>query len=152
MKVADLLQVKLIPNSISTSHRLKTKRKSDFPPIIVRFVSRDIKNKIYNNRKHAKNADFSKLSIQGMEKVYVNENLTHLRKNLFWETKQQAKKAGFKFYWTIINGNIFVRKCESTDPILISDENDLELIKWKMYPIGNIMITLSVYDILFCSW
>ena len=127
-EIAELLQVTITSKDISTSHRLHTKSKSNPTPIIVRFVNRDVRNRIYNNRKNARNADFTKLSIKGVEKIFIYENLTYLKKKLFWKSKQKAKEAGFKFFWTM-NGNVYVRKLEDDKPILIKNEQDLDLIK-----------------------
>ena len=127
-EIAELLLVTISSKDISTSHRLHTKSKSNPPPIIVRFVNRDVRNRIYSNRKNARNADFTKLSIKGEEKIFINENLTYLEKKLFWKSKQKAKKAGFKFFWTM-NANVYVRKLEDDKPILIKNEQDLDLIK-----------------------
>ena len=127
-EIAELLQVTISSKDISTSYRLQTKSKSNPPPIIVRFVNRDVRNRIYSNRKNSRNAEFTKLSIKGVEKIFINENLTYLKKNLFWESKQKAKEAGFKFFWTM-NGNVFVRKQEDDKPILIRNEQDLDLIQ-----------------------
>ena len=84
---------------------------------------------IYSNRKNARNADFTKLSIKGVEKIFINENLTYLKKKLFWKSKQKAKEAGFKFFLTM-NGNVYVRKLEDDKPILIKNKQDLDLFKW----------------------
>ena len=73
-EIAELLQVTISSKDISTSYRLYTKSKSNPPPIIVRFVNRDVRNRIYNNRKNARKADFTKLSIKGVEKIFINEN------------------------------------------------------------------------------
>ena len=127
-EIAKLLQVTISSKNISTSHRLHTKSKSNPSPIIVRFVNRDVRNRIYNNRKNARIADFAKLSIKGVEKIFIDENLTYLKKKLFRKSKQKAKEAGFKFFWTM-NGNVYVRKLEDDKPILIKNEQDLDLIK-----------------------
>ena len=54
---------------------------------------------IATDRKNARNANFTKLSIKGVEKIFINENLTYLKKRLFWKSKQKAKKAGFKSFF-----------------------------------------------------
>lgn len=128
MKVADLIDVKISPRDISTSHRLKVKNKSQTPPIIVRFVSRDVRNEFYSKRKLIRNANLNELPVEGVEQVYINENLTSQRKRLFWSTKQKAKQAGFQYYWTS-NGNIYARKSNDTLPIAINNNNDLVKIK-----------------------
>ena len=51
-----------------------------------------------------------------------------MRKRLFWQTKQEAKEKGFKFFWTM-NGNIFVRKFDDTNIIAIKCNQDLKLIE-----------------------
>ena len=56
MEVAKLLDVDILPSHISTSHRLPKKISQNgnvtcTPPIIVRFTNRDIRNKVYVNRK-----------------------------------------------------------------------------------------------------
>ena len=68
-EIAKLWRVTIVSKDISTSHRLQTKSKSNPPPIIVRFVNRDVRNRIYSNHKNARNADFTKLSIKGVEKI-----------------------------------------------------------------------------------
>ena len=54
-EVANLLKVAITTSDIFTSHRLQTKNESKPSPIIVRFVSRDIRNNIDNNRQNARN-------------------------------------------------------------------------------------------------
>ena len=82
--VQELLQETISTPNISTSHGLQTKSKSNPPTIIVRFVSCNIRNKIYSKCKRACNADFSKLSIKGVEKMYIDENLTYLSKRNYF--------------------------------------------------------------------
>ena len=64
------------PNQISTSHRLPLRhtrydsnlpKTSPSPPIVVWFVNRDVRNKIYVKRKLTRNLDFSKFSVYGMK-------------------------------------------------------------------------------------
>ena len=64
IKVAKLLNVEIAPEQISTSHRLKSKKKRNSDdtrplstPIIARFVNRDIRNRLYSNRKLARDLD-----------------------------------------------------------------------------------------------
>ena len=141
-----MANVELSPNQISISHRLPPKIRhslsrntssvqdakfSNSPPksscIIVRFVSRDIRNQIFSNRNLLRNADLKNFSVIGTDNIFINENLTHSRKKLFWKVKQKAKSSQYKFYWTS-NGNIVVRKSEEFGSIMIKNENDLNLI------------------------
>ena len=97
-------------------------------PIIVRFVSRDICNKIYANRKLTRQLDMKKFGNKGRTNLFINENLTLLRKKLFWKTKQKVKEAGYKYIW-ISNGNIFERMVDEANPIDVNSEKDLNLIQ-----------------------
>ena len=133
IEVPKMMGVKVLPEQISTSYRMAVnpKKNSDQianPPIIARFTNRDVKNQIYANRKLARSIDLRNFSISGTENIYVNENLTVMRKRLFWQTKQKAKEKGFKFFWTM-NGNIFVRKSDDTNIIAIKCDQGLKLIE-----------------------
>jgi len=89
MKVAKLLDVEVLPSHISTSHRIPKrsttrKEKNAGPsPIIVRFINRDIQNKIYANRKCDPDLDLTRFSVPGAEDIYINENLMQFHKQLF---------------------------------------------------------------------
>ena len=134
IEVAKMLNVSLTPDQISTSRRLQTRPKSTnsepaaSPPIIVRFLSRDVLNQLYANRKLARTASLQEFSLQGAMNVYINENLTQSRKKLFWHAKQKAIASNFKFYWTV-NGNVYVRKSSDSDSLLIKNIDDISKIK-----------------------
>ena len=136
IEVAKLLNVEIAPEQISTSHRLKSKKKRNSDddtqpsstPIIARFVNRDIRNRLYSNRKLARDLDLKSFSVKDTQHIYINENLTHERKRLFWKAKQLAKSEGFRFFWTH-NGTVLVRKSEESDILAIKSDNDLSLIK-----------------------
>ena len=142
-KVAKLMNINLSEDQISTSHRLpvsqrsnrdntesKKRQKTSSPPIIVRFLSRDVRNSLYSNRKLLREANLKKIFVQGTTEIYLNENLTRTRKNLLWKAKQRAKANGYKYVWTN-NGRINVRLSKDNEVIIISNEKDLDLIKSK---------------------
>ena len=101
--MASKLDVNLTANDISIAHRLPVKPRLNnesketrcHPGIIVCFISRQKRNEMYSNRMKAK--DISDFPVQGMNKLYVNENLTQRRKRLFWLAKQKAKELDNKF-------------------------------------------------------
>ena len=134
VEVAKSLNVDISTDDISTSHRLpvSTKREknddSTSIPIIVRFVSRDVRNKIFANRKLARQLDMKKFYIKDTTNLFINENLTLLRKRLFWKTKQKVKETGYKYICTS-NGNIFVRKVDEANPIAVNSKKYLNLIQ-----------------------
>ena len=48
----------------------------------------------------------------------MNENLTQLRKKLFWQTKVKVKKMNYKYYWSI-NGNIYIKKSDNSETLSV---------------------------------
>ena len=133
LSLASKLDVNLTANDISIAHRLPVKRprlnsesnvtNRRHSGIIVRFISRQKRNEMYSNRIKAK--DISDFPVQGMNKLYVNENLTQRRKRLFWLARQKAKELDFKFIWTS-NSQIFIREDEKADSLPIRTEYDLD--------------------------
>ena len=91
-------------NDISASHRMKTKHPNQPQPIIMRFTNRNVRNKIFALRSlfHPRKFDYKQSSIPGLTRLYINENLTFQRKNLFLETKKVAKECNspYAFAWT----------------------------------------------------
>ena len=133
LEVAKMLDVDIMSSHISTSHRLPKKKASSrnnygSSPIIVRFTSRDIRNQIYANRKKARFEDLKNFSVTDTKNIFVNENLTPTRKQLFWKTKQEVKNNSWKYIWTH-NGNVFVKKDDNASITAIKNELDLNLIK-----------------------
>ena len=58
----------------------------------------------------------------------MNENLTQLRKKLFWQTKVKGKKMNYKYYWSM-NGNIYIKKSDNSETLSVKSSKDLSLIK-----------------------
>ena len=92
VEIAKLANVDLSRDQISTSQRLPVKPKQPsnnenvspaLPPIIVRFISRNVRNTLYVNRQNLRQADFKTFSVEGTSSVCVNKNLTRYRKSYF---------------------------------------------------------------------
>ena len=134
VKIGKVLGVDINQNDISTAHRLPQKphsnrrSESDEPPpppgIIARFINRDLRNFIYSKRAVAKDIASKDFPVAGMQRLYVNENLTQSRKRLLWQTKQAARTRDYSYIWTQ-NGKIYVRKNENSDSVLINNESEL---------------------------
>ena len=133
LEVAKALDLPISRSDISIAHRLPTKPSRNEnqlpqpPAIIARFVNRTIRNNLYSRRKETDKTDFSKFTVTETRRLFINENLTQLRKKLFWKAKQRVKDADFRFIWTN-NGNIYVRKSESSNSIPIQNEQDIAKI------------------------
>ena len=79
MEVAKLLDVDILPSHISTSHRLLKKISQNgnvtcTPPIIVRFTNRDIRNKIYANRKQTRTLDLKNFSVNETKNIFIYDS------------------------------------------------------------------------------
>ena len=98
------------------------------PPIIVRFLRRDVRNQLYANRKLALTANLEEFLLQGTENIYIRENLTQSRKKLFRHSKQKAIATNLKLYRTV-NGNVYVKKSSNSDSLLIENIDDISKVK-----------------------
>ena len=112
--VAEAVNIKIDKADISVSHRLfkhtysqaarngreNGNRNSFYPPLIVKFTGRNIRDNLYHARKWLKEVTTSDLYL-GLERappnrVFITESLTKSNKELFKETlavKRQCHKA-----------------------------------------------------------
>lgn len=110
--------------------RVPTKLPSKPKHIVVRFVSKlnrdaflaKAKTKCQENENRG-------LEIEGLSnKFYINEHLTTMNKILHKATREAAKQHRYKFVW-IKNGNILVRKSDTSRIMNISSEADISKMK-----------------------
>ena len=102
LNLSEKLEVSVKKDDISIAHRLPQRQRPGrtrsssikrHPTIIVRFVSRLIRNQVYANRYKAKYIkDFP---VEGMDKLYVNENLTKAKKTPL-ANKASCKRTGLQ--------------------------------------------------------
>lgn len=90
---SEKLKIKVVESDIDVSHRLKGKPGLP-PPIIVKFVRRDVRDLIFRNKKQLKNS-----------KIVITEDLTKIRSQLLMEV---SSKFGRKNVWSMY-GNIFTK-------------------------------------------
>ena len=84
--------------------------RASFPPaIIVKFTSRDIREKLYRARKVLKVITSQDLGFSEENRIFINESDTQSNKELFKDCLKVKKDKGFKFSWTS-EGKIFTRK------------------------------------------
>ena len=101
VKIGKVLGVDINQNDISPACRLPQKphlnRRSEseeLPPppgIFVCFINRDFQNFIYHKCAAAKDIARKDFPVDGLQRLYVNENLTQSRKHLLWQMKQAAR-------------------------------------------------------------
>ena len=125
------LHLRLPEMSISTAHRLwQHSDKIGPPPIVVKFVSRDIRNDVYQLRHAIKEKTYWRTF--GTQKMYINEHLSPETRRLLYKvklfTKEKSRAEGRIYVWTF-KGDIYLRKDTIGAPkIRITSELDLKKI------------------------
>jgi hypothetical protein len=131
--VGNLTNVVINPQDISVSHRLKERHGSENPmssrppPIIVKFVRREVKEKLYSSRRMLRNKSTSELPLLNStgNKIFILESPTKKNKDLFKETWKRKKELGYKFIWTQ-SGRIFTKKDVNSAKLHIRNNTDLQ--------------------------
>ena len=91
MDLTKSVGIELKNSDISIAHRLpqkihRNKTTTRKPPtVIVRFTNRSVRNNVYRRRTAFK--AITKFPVNGMHQLFINENLTQPRKELFRRTK-----------------------------------------------------------------
>lgn len=107
-------------------HRVNSFNKSNPKNIVVGFVSRKTRDLILDAVKLKRSGSTSPgIKIDGLsQSVFINEHLTAQNKMLFKESREVAKRKQYQFIW-VKNGNIFVRKNETSPVKLIKNKKFL---------------------------
>ena len=120
-------------NSISTAHRLPDTKKIK-NRIIVKFVHRDTREKVYKKRASLVRKSTKDLpsvaknigkSLQRANKIYINESLTSYRNRLFRRIHKLKKSNKFKFLWTI-NEKISLRESKTSTVYKFTTHEEFE--------------------------
>ena len=125
IKLGKILNVHISNNDIDICHRMATRRTNGDPrPIIVHFKSYRAKNELYRARKLLKSVSLNNY-FHNTKAVYINENLTSYRHDLFAKVRKFRKDNQRHSAWTI-DGKIFVRKSQSDQVKRIYEVEDLK--------------------------
>ena len=133
VQVGELMGVEIKEDDISIPHRLPTsskyKGKKSVPPIIAKFVRRNVKERYFKGRKQLKDRTTCDLGISPERRIFINESLTERNKGLFNESVKTKKDLNISYIWTS-NGKIYLRKSQDSSVIPINNKDDLK----KLYP------------------
>ena len=109
---------------IAISHRVS---ESPEAPIIVKFVSRRVRNWFFEGRKHLKDYRVKDLGIDGCEKkIYINESLTPENGATFRAAKSSFGKF-YKYIWTH-NGVTFLKENKDSMKTFVRSVVDINTI------------------------
>jgi hypothetical protein len=112
------MSVTLKDDDISIVHRLPDTKKVK-NRLIAKFVRREKKDEIYNEKKKCQGKSVNTLpSVNSTgqsftDKIYINESLSSRRKKLFSKIYQFKKENSYKYVWTK-NGKIYLKENDSS--------------------------------------
>ncbi|XP_028403937.1 uncharacterized protein LOC114526521 [Dendronephthya gigantea] len=95
-------------DDISISHRLPS-RQGQIPAIIVKFVRRDTRDKVYKLRRNLFTKTSADLGFPEESRIYINESLTQKGRDLLWAVKEYKRENHYKYVWTKF-GKVFLKK------------------------------------------
>lgn len=126
IKIADCFGFSVTSQDIEVAHRLgkNNNKTTTSPPIVAKFFSRKIKDKFVEGKKVKKTLLATDLGFTTSGKIFVNEHLTKVNKNLFWLTRKAKVDLNYKFAW-VKGGKIYLRKNEQATVIRIAQPSDI---------------------------
>lgn len=131
LKVTEHIGVTIQPTDIEFAHRVQPRRTvsaSRARPIVVRLRQRIFKDQMIAAARKHRDMTTKHIGIGGdTNKIFVNEHLTKDNKMLLGACKLRAKEVGYMYIWTK-NCRIFVRRNETSPPVLINSSADLAKI------------------------
>lgn len=121
--IFSLLNIKCDAEDILSVRRLSSTNQSGIQPIIVRFASLSMKEKIMKAaRQRPINCDEIGLGVR--QRIYFNHHLTPANQRLLGAARKYKRQHNFMFVW-YANGEIFLRKDENSRACKITDIRDL---------------------------
>ena len=121
LDLADTIDADVREEDIDICHRLY-KAEGKARPIIVKFTNYDSKYEMYSKRLRLRKVDNREKF--GVERVFINENLTSRRALLYSKVRKKVKDNSAWNTWTM-DGKIFLRKSPTGRPIRIKAEDDI---------------------------
>ena len=124
LQLSQKMGIPLERNDISVSHRIRSSRASVDPAIIVKFVRREMRERLYRSRKRLKSITTADLGFSVDKKIFINESLTPKNKELFKDCLKFKNDKSYKFLWTNA-GKIFLRRNADSPVIPINSFADI---------------------------
>ena len=123
LQLSQKMGIPLERKDISVSHRIRSRSSVD-PAIIVKFVRRKVRERLYRARKRLKSITTADFGFSVEKKIFINESLTPKNKELFKDCLRFKKDKSYKFLWTNA-GKIFLRRNADSPVILINSSVDI---------------------------
>lgn len=126
-KIGSAINEVISDADIDICHRVPVPKKPTEKHIVVQFCRRDKRDTVLSKARQQR-LSTKDLGHESADPIFVNEHLCPAKKKLLGAAIAQKKKNNWKFAWTK-NGNIFIRKDETTRAVLVSKIEDLEKIE-----------------------
>lgn len=95
--------------------------------IIVGFYNKNKKDELIKKFKKHKKPSQGTFS-RDRKRVFINDELTAFSRKLLWLTKQKSRQNRWKYVW-VKDGRIFAKKDDNCRPIIINQEEDINLLQ-----------------------
>lgn len=124
--IAGSMNVKLETADLIACNRKEGR--TDCPPIIVQLAHKELKQKILDARRTIGSIKTRECNIKGKNnEIYLNEQLTTQNTALFYQARLLRKEKQYRYVWTR-DGNIYLKKADTTQKIKIKNIEDLRLV------------------------
>ena len=119
----DKLGIAISASDITTAYRLPVSSAGRSQPVLVKFTSRSMRDRVFQARKSLRLLP----SASNAEHIFFNEHLTKANAHIFSSARKSVREKKTHSAWTA-GGLVFVRKSNSTDekPKLCRTMKDLE--------------------------
>jgi len=128
IRVGEALNVEIKPDDIEILHKLKRKNTK---AVIVKFLSRKVKSRLYKQRTKLKDLKISNVfpsyanATQEEQRIFINENLTDYRRELFLKANNMKKNQIIISAWTM-DGKLFMKTSPDGKPVRVYCDRDSE--------------------------
>lgn len=124
----DIVHVKRVGNLLRNRPNSEAEDASRPRIIVVRLARRAMRDNLLNAARVRRDLTSGNLQIVGpSNRIYINERLTKFNRQLFFNARQAANRAGWKYVWTR-DGRILARKGEGKPTQHVRTETDLTQI------------------------
>ena len=134
-KIGEMMRVEDKYLNIDVAHRLLTNSEERIPAIIVKFKSREDRDKFFEKRSNLKGKTIEDIGYSKnhatekiYHKIYINESLSVFTKLLFRKSREACRAHNYKHCYTS-GGVVYVKKDRDLQKMRINHEGDLRKIK-----------------------
>lgn len=125
-QLASYLKVEIKETDIDVVHRVPS-RNASTPNIIVRFLSRAVKDNVLKTAKKQR-LNTTALGFQGIASpVYINEHLCPANKELLTAALKTKREKNWKYTW-VTGGKILMRKADNSRVLHVTCAEDLSKV------------------------